>query len=612
MTTLTIISLSCLLELFKRIIIMESIPQSIKKLFQFIFFTSTSFLFAACQNTSEMQSAVKSPESLKAQDLYVIDCLLPGQVRRLGAMTYLSPRRPIRTTAVDCRIRGGEYVEYDRSDYRTALKVWLPQAEEGDAEAQAYVGEIFEKGVGGNPDYLSAIQWYKKSAEQGFVRGQINLGYLYEKGLGVKKDLATALSWYRLASGISEDQLIYSSEANLALDELRQELTAKVELAEGQAKVLDNQLSLLKNQQKQLLVQQNILQAQLKSNSNSEQQQKLEIANSELALAKREIDILSQLYVRADEERKELKGELESIPQLAYRNAPQLPLIEPMTINKPNSLELNNINFGRYFALIIGNQEYLYIDDLQSPLKDAQRLQQVLENQYGFSTLLLPDANEKAILNALSDLYTQLGPEDNLLIYYAGHGNLTKSESSRRQRGYWLPVDAQEDRSTNWISNTVISDHLDRLKARSILVVADSCYAGNMASEKSPFLLGSVNKQLTNESIQSGLSLRSRLVISSGGVKPVLDGVSGQHSMFAGSLIEILEKNNQVLRDNMLFSLLSVNVRRRNQQQNIDYTPEMRPIRSAGHSGGDFFFVPNAASNIGKVYSPKQMYLGFN
>ncbi|MGH1485282.1 MAG: caspase family protein [Cellvibrionaceae bacterium] len=554
---------------------------------------SSVLLLTAC-NTTPVADSKLPANAVETADLYVVDCLLPGQIRRLGAMTYLAPRRPIRTTAVDCRIRGGEYVAYDRADYRSALKVWLPMAQDGDAEAQTYVGEIFEKGIGQTPDYASAFTWYSKAAEQGFVRGQINLGYLYEKGLGVKPDVAKALNWYRKASGLSDDQLVYESDANQALGELRAELTEKVTVAEQQADVLKGQIDTLRSQRKKLIAKQGALRNQLQQQSNEEQKQQLDAANTELALAKREIDILSQLYNRADEEREQLKTELDTLPKLAFRNVPPPAVLEPLKLDDSSPRTFDNINFGRYFALIIGNQDYLYMEDLRSPLQDAERLQDILESKYGFSTILLPDASEKNILNALNDLYEQIGPNDNLLIYYAGHGNLTQSPNSQRQRGYWLPVDAQTDRFTNWISNTVISDHLDRLKARSVLVVADSCYAGNMASDKSPFLLGSVNTKLTDQSIKTGLSRRSRLVISSGGVKPVLDGIGGQHSMFAGSLIDILDGNNQVLRDNMLFARLTVNIRRRNQIQEVIHAPEMRPIRAAGHGGGDFYFVPKS------------------
>ncbi|MEN1729526.1 MAG: hypothetical protein AAGJ52_13905 [Pseudomonadota bacterium] len=99
-------------------------------------------------------------------DLMVVDCLLPGEVRQMGRMTYLSPRRPVRTTALECRIRGGEYTAYSRADYRSALRVWQERADEGDAEAQHMVGEIHEKGLGIDPDHAEAARWYQLAADQ--------------------------------------------------------------------------------------------------------------------------------------------------------------------------------------------------------------------------------------------------------------------------------------------------------------------------------------------------------------------------------------------------------------------------------------------------------------
>ncbi len=121
--------------------------------------------------------------------LQIVDCLLPGQIRQLGqSFTYVTTRRPVRTTAADCELRGGEYVAFDRANYATALKTWQPKANEGDAEAQFYVGEIYEKGLGIAPDYDLAVLWYNKAAEQGYSSAMVNLGYLYEKGFGVPQD----------------------------------------------------------------------------------------------------------------------------------------------------------------------------------------------------------------------------------------------------------------------------------------------------------------------------------------------------------------------------------------------------------------------------------------
>ena len=138
-----------------------------------------------------------------ADDLMVVDCLLPGQIRQLArSTTYLSARRPVKTTAFDCRVRNGEYVVEDRASVSTALKVWLTTAEGGDPEAQTTVGEIFERGFGVAPDYQAAAVWYRRAAEAGHSRAQIDLGNLYEKGLGVVQDSKVALDWYRRAAGI--------------------------------------------------------------------------------------------------------------------------------------------------------------------------------------------------------------------------------------------------------------------------------------------------------------------------------------------------------------------------------------------------------------------------
>ena len=47
----------------------------------------------------------------RVADLHVVDCLLPSTIRRIGNTNYTAPRRPIRTTAADCRRRAGEYTD---------------------------------------------------------------------------------------------------------------------------------------------------------------------------------------------------------------------------------------------------------------------------------------------------------------------------------------------------------------------------------------------------------------------------------------------------------------------------------------------------------------------
>src|ERR1700688_976629 len=154
----------------------------------------------SCVNApSQTDRAAATKGIVRREDLEIVDCLLPGQVRQLGNSSYLTPRRPTHTTAADCRIRGGEYVAYDRADLKSALGVWLPAAQAGDAEAQTNVAEIYERGLGVPPNYAEAITWYQKAADQKYSRALFNLGTLYEQGLGVDQDKLKALNLYRQA-----------------------------------------------------------------------------------------------------------------------------------------------------------------------------------------------------------------------------------------------------------------------------------------------------------------------------------------------------------------------------------------------------------------------------
>jgi TPR repeat protein len=178
-----------------------------------------------------------------AADFEIVDCLLPARITRLGRnLTFPGPRRPIRTTGRDCAIRGGEYVVYDRANYATALKIWLPLAEQGDPEAQTYVGEIYEKALGRSPDYAVAAKWYQRAAEQGYATAQVSLGQLYEHGLGVPKDMVAALNLYRKASGLGEAFEIVSAADLEALQGQVDQSQRKAQARSQQATTLEREL----------------------------------------------------------------------------------------------------------------------------------------------------------------------------------------------------------------------------------------------------------------------------------------------------------------------------------------------------------------------------------
>lgn len=201
-------------------------------------------LLAACQQGADPLSSsgleiLPSNQSTSVSDpdeFLVVDCLLTAPIKRLGRqLTIPGKRRLIRTSGVDCGIRGGEYVSYDRSDYKTALAVWTETARAtDDPVAQTYLGQIYERGLTGAPDYGQAVSWYRKAAEQGHDAALINLGQLYEQGLGVERDPLQALNFYRQASDLDGVDMTYlvSSDVASELETLRDQVVVKTEAAD--------------------------------------------------------------------------------------------------------------------------------------------------------------------------------------------------------------------------------------------------------------------------------------------------------------------------------------------------------------------------------------------
>ncbi|MEE8494655.1 MAG: tetratricopeptide repeat protein [Nitrospirales bacterium] len=89
---------------------------------------------------------------------------------------------------------------YDRGDYATELQKWRPLAEQGDAEAQKYLGNMYRRGDGVPQDYQEAVRWYRLAAEQGHAGAQAQLGLMYTKGQRVPQDYVQAHMWLSLAA----------------------------------------------------------------------------------------------------------------------------------------------------------------------------------------------------------------------------------------------------------------------------------------------------------------------------------------------------------------------------------------------------------------------------
>jgi Caspase domain len=236
---------------------------------------------------------------------------------------------------------------------------------------------------------------------------------------------------------------------------------------------------------------------------------------------------------------------------------------------------------GKFHALVIGNNRYRAFTPLLTAVADARLVGDLLRGQYGFEVETLENASRQDIIQAMSRLRRVTTEADRVLIYYAGHG----IRDEKTGRGYWLPVDAQADNIANWVSSNDISDLAAAMPARHALIVADSCFSGALTRAG----LGIALDERTGV-LQRLIAKRSRTVLTSGGLEPVLDAGAGQHSIFARAFVDTLAENKEPLEAARLFVELRARVVRAAEQ-----TPQYAQLHDAGHDGGDFVFVPSGS-----------------
>ncbi len=120
-----------------------------------------------------------------------------------------------------------------RGDYAAALKEWKPLAEQGDARAQANLGNMYSEGRGVPQDDAQAVAWYRRSADQGHAFAQFVLGVIYEEGTVVAQDYVQAHMWFSLAAAQGGFVVLGLEMATVSRDLLAEEMTPE-QIAEAQ------------------------------------------------------------------------------------------------------------------------------------------------------------------------------------------------------------------------------------------------------------------------------------------------------------------------------------------------------------------------------------------
>ena len=205
-------------------------------------------------------------------------------------------------------------------------------------------------------------------------------------------------------------------------------------------------------------------------------------------------------------------------------------------------------SFGDYHAVIIGINDYQSNDwpNLEYAEKDAREIRDILVNNYGFAPrnvihLEGSKATRGKILNAISGKIETLGKNDNLLIYYAGHGQVNPVT----EEGYWIPVEGDSYDDVTWISFGRVRKLVEASKAdaKRIALITDSCYGGALTTRSGP-TPGHTAPEIAGYDVYAAklekqVDRKSRQVIASGGYEEVPD-----KSEFAQLLKNAL-RNNQ-------------------------------------------------------------------
>ena len=195
----------------------------------------------------------------------------------------------------------------------------------------------------------------------------------------------------------------------------------------------------------------------------------------------------------------------------------------------------------RDLALIFATDEYddAHWSPLRNPIHDARTLKKELETRYGFDVTLVENPRFADMRDHLASLQAATyGPEDQLLVFVAGHG--TYDELTRE--GYVIARDSGAGPVPGLaISNSQLRTAVDAIPCEHILVVMDTCFGGTFdqhvseSTHRGSTAYGDIE---TDKLIKRLLGYHARLYLTSGGKEYVPDGRPGRHSPFAFKLLE--------------------------------------------------------------------------
>ena len=238
---------------------------------------------------------------------------------------------------------------------------------------------------------------------------------------------------------------------------------------------------------------------------------------------------------------------------------------------------------GNYYALIIGIDRYKNAwPQLNNAVNDATSVEKTLKLNYKFdfiTTLYNDQATRDGIIQELEKLVRTVKENDNVFIFFSGHGEFRKELN----KGFWVPIDAEVNSTSKYISNSDIQTYITGIKSKHTLLVSDACFSGDIFrgnTISTPF-------EESDKYYREVQNMSSRQALTSGGIEPVMDGGKEGHSIFTFYFLKVLEGNQGKYFDaSQLYTKIKIPV-----INNSEQTPKFAPIKNAGDEGGQFIFI---------------------
>jgi tetratricopeptide (TPR) repeat protein len=239
---------------------------------------------------------------------------------------------------------------------------------------------------------------------------------------------------------------------------------------------------------------------------------------------------------------------------------------------------------GKYYAILIAEKDYAdsNIKSLNYPIRDANKLKEILTAKYTFdpeNVDTLYNRNREDILETIIARCKSLGKNDNLLIFYAGHGDTT-IDVNENVDGYLVPVSARKKMTSYFITSEDIKKALLRSNAKHVLLLLDACYSGAFTRSNDEGITGDILSQWKSP---------SRKVMTSGNVEEVPD-----QSFFIRYLTDYLKENDKpfiTAKDVWNYVDRSMKNVVKEEGKGKFYNPQFSAITGVDDKGGSFIFV---------------------